>query len=86
MICIPDKIAYFTDEVAKSRIKIFQLWRKLLASTFGTIKRITLYIGHISFFHISPNNLTSFGVEMNALIRHCFSKVSATVNKNGYKH
>ena len=39
MFFIPDKIADFTDEVAKSRIKIFQLWRKLLAFTFGTIKK-----------------------------------------------
>jgi len=44
MFFIPDKIAYFTDEVAKSRIKIFQLWRKLLAFTFRFIKTNTLYI------------------------------------------
>ena len=43
MFFIPDKIAYFTDEVAKSRIKIFQLWRKLLAFTFRFIKTNTLY-------------------------------------------
>ena len=39
------------------------------------------YIGHISFFHISPNNLTSCGVEINVLIQHFFSKVSAQVHK-----
>ena len=44
MFLTPNKIADFTDEVAKSRIKIFQLWRKLLAFTFWPIKRITLYI------------------------------------------
>ena len=43
MFFIPGKIADFTDEVAKSRMKIFQLWRKLLAFTFGTIKKNTLY-------------------------------------------
>jgi len=47
MFFIPDKIADFTDEVAKSRIKIFQLWRKLLAFTFGFIKKITLYNGSV---------------------------------------
>ena len=39
MFFIPGKIADFTDEVAKSRMKIFQLWRKLLAFTFGFIKK-----------------------------------------------
>ena len=39
MFLTPNKIADFTDEVAKSRIKIFQLWRKLLAFTFRFIKK-----------------------------------------------
>ena len=44
MFIIPDKIANFTDEIAKSRIKIFQLCRKLLAFTFRFIKTNSLYI------------------------------------------
>ena len=43
MFLTPNKIADFTDEVAKSRIKIFQLWRKLFAFTFRFIKTNTLY-------------------------------------------
>merc|ERR1712105_335074 len=34
-------------------------------------------------FHLI--NLRSCGVEINVLIRHFISKVSATVHKNGYK-
>ena len=56
MFFIPDKIANFTDEVAKSRIKIFQLWRKLLAFTFRFIKTNTLY--YVFFQMVSPRGST----------------------------
>ena len=49
MFFIPDKIAYFTDEVAKSRIKIFQLWRKLLAFTFLAHKKNHPVLGCVDF-------------------------------------
>jgi hypothetical protein len=39
MFFVPGRVAYFTDEVARSRVEMFQLWRKLLAFAFGFIKK-----------------------------------------------
>ena len=90
MIFIPGKIADFTDEVAKSRIKIFQLWRKLLAFTFMFIRKNTLYFGYGAL--ISEQTCCSFFsfffclfLKISVLSTGCFF-MNPKVNANNFLH